>query len=215
MISWLRGELLKSWQQGTYNVALLNCGGIGYEVYLNRRDWEDLPKTREILELYIHMLVREKQWTLYGFIEFDDRDIFREIININGIGPQLALALQTELRGPRLIEAIINGDLVTLTKAHGIGRRTAERLSTELRSRFVNLYHTNEVYLKQEGSIQGVLNDSDLVHDIQNTLKTLGYNKLEIQRAINKLKSKSSLVENSDFDVWLREALHWLSQRIN
>jgi len=104
MISWLKGEIVHIWQMPTKRGVVLNVGGVGYEIQLLPKHIEEVEVFNEI-ELWIHQIDREDGNSLYGFIEVNQRDLFREIISISGIGPQIGIAMLEEFEVGQLVNA--------------------------------------------------------------------------------------------------------------
>jgi len=113
---------------------------VGYEVQLPLRQWEQLGKSGSELSLHIHQVIRDDAWTLYGFAVRAERDLFRELVAVSGVGPQMALGLLGQLSCEELVRAIVQADLRLLCQAPGVGKRTAERLAVELRTRLQEHY---------------------------------------------------------------------------
>ena len=137
MIGWLQGRTVHRFQRGNRNMAVVACAGVGYEVQLVKRDWASC-KPDQALELWIHQVVSADALQLYGFPSIAERDLFRELISVNGVGPQAGLALLDSCGMDELTAAVIHSDIKTLCRAPGVGKKTAERLALELRSRLVN-----------------------------------------------------------------------------
>ncbi|QEY33344.1 Holliday junction branch migration protein RuvA [Synechococcus sp. RSCCF101] len=209
MIGWLRGTVLERWQEGTRLGLLLECGGVGYELQVCRRVWGALPAPGQDLSMHVHTLARDEGWQLIGFARRAERDLFRDLIAVSGIGPQAAMALQGELEMEALTEAIVVGDIKALTRAPGVGKRTAERLCVELRERL-----SRRFALEAPGDSGPVpLPTAASVHlEVRETLEALGYDSLEIQRALHAVAGLPGLQNESDGDVWVREALRALSR---
>jgi len=131
MIGRLQGILLE--KQPPH--LLLDVGGVGYELDVPLSTLYRLPEIGEPLILHIHHLVREDAQLLYGFYERSERDCFRELIRLSGVGPKLALALLSTLDMDELIRAVQNQDSNALLRVPGVGKRTAERLLLELKDR--------------------------------------------------------------------------------
>jgi Holliday junction DNA helicase RuvA len=93
MIGWLQGRLSETWQQGGRCGLLLICQGVGYELQLSQRHWQRLPAPGAELSLHVHHSIRDDGWTLFGFADRIDRDLFRELLAVSGVGPQAALGL--------------------------------------------------------------------------------------------------------------------------
>ena len=134
MISWLKGEKVHTWKISSRKGVVLNVGGVGYEIQLLPKQIDKAEVLNEF-ELWIHQIDREDGTSLYGFIEVNQRDLFREIISVNGIGPQIGMAMLEEFEVPQLVNAIENKESNLLTKTQGIGKRIAERLIVELRNK--------------------------------------------------------------------------------
>jgi Holliday junction DNA helicase RuvA len=216
MIGWLQGQLADRWQQASRYGLLLVCGGVGYEVQLPRRQWDQLGANGSPLSLHIHQVVREDAWTLYGFASRAERDLFRELVAVSGVGPQMALGLLGQLSCEELVRAIVQADLRLLTQAPGVGKRTAERLAVELRTRLQERYsgslsaEDNADLNLAAGSAQTEASDA-VRHEVSLTLTALGYEALEINRALRAVAASGN-PSVADADDWLRESLRWLSR---
>ena len=132
MIGRLRGTLAE--KQPPH--LLLDVGGVGYEVEVPMTTLYRLPAQGEIVTLHTHLVVREDAHLLYGFGEKRDRELFRELIRLNGVGPKLALALMSSLEVDELVRCVQAQDTAALVKVPGVGKKTAERLLVELKDRF-------------------------------------------------------------------------------
>jgi Holliday junction DNA helicase RuvA len=216
MIGWLQGELGDRWQQASRCGLLLVCHGVGYELQITRRHWDGLPPDGSQLTLHVHQAIREDSWTLYGFNDRRERDLFRELVGVSGVGPQMALGLLGCLAGEELVRAIVQADLRLLCQAPGVGKRTAERLSVELRSRLQERFEGPWIGLEEPldgadaaGGIQAGL---ELRGELEETLAALGYEALEIHRALRAVATQVP-ADSSDSEVWLRESLRWLSRQ--
>jgi len=131
MIGRLEGRLVEkqpSW-------VLLDIHGVGYEVELPLSVFAGLPLLNQPLTLWIHQVIREDANLLYGFARLEDRQLFRELIKVSGIGPKVALAILSSLESRQLLTVIQEGDLQALTRVPGIGKKTAERLLVDLKDR--------------------------------------------------------------------------------
>jgi Holliday junction DNA helicase RuvA len=216
MIGWLQGQLADRWQQASRCGLLLVCGGVGYEVQMPRRQWDRLGEAGSALSLHIHQVIREDAWTLYGFASRAERDLFRELVAVSGVGPQMALGLLGQLSCEELVRAIVQADLRLLTQAPGVGKRTAERLAVELRTRLQERFgssadpgDTADLSLTANGETQALPNA--VRDEVSLTLTALGYEALEINRALRAVAALQS-PEIEAADDWLRECLRWLSR---
>ena len=183
MISWLKGEIVHIWQISTKKGVVLNVGGVGYEIQLLPKNIcraEDPNK----IELWIHQIDREDGTNLYGFTEVNQRDLFREIISVNGIGPQIGIALLEDFEVAQLVNAIENRESNLLTKTQGIGKRIAERLIVELRSKLQRFIDNNEASHNNEKYIEPN-QYSKYIDEIYLILNSLGYLDNEIKESID------------------------------
>ena len=222
MISWLKGEIVHKWKTSTKKGLVLNVGGIGYEIQLLPKHLEEVEVFNEI-ELWIHQIDREDGTSLYGFIEVNQRDLFREIISVNGIGPQIGIALLEDFEVAQLVNAIENKESNLLTKTQGIGKRIAERLIVELRNKLHRFIDSNEKnhnnkkdkepnqFSKYIDEIYLILNSLGYVdNEIKNSIKIITTNEKENSLLLNSLSSeeKAKLM-----DKHLKEILMKLSEK--
>ena len=200
---------------------MLNVGGIGYEVQLLSKEISNIDKTN-IKEFWIHQIYREDSSNLYGFKEINQRDLFRKIISVNGIGPQIGMALLEDLEVDQLVDAIEDNDLNLLTKSQGIGKRIAERLVVELKNKlnqFKDKEETKVNYKKSDRSnhfakyleeIKSILNSLGYMDDeINNSIKLITTNEKENTLLINSLSAEA---KKELMDDHLKKILISLSQ---
>lgn len=222
MISWLKGEIVHKWKTSTKKGLVLNVGGIGYEIQVLPKHLEDVEVFNEI-ELWIHQIDREDGTSLYGFIEVNQRDLFREIISVNGIGPQIGIAILDDFEVAQLVNAIENKESNLLTKTQGIGKRIAERLIVELRNKLHRFIDSNEKnhnnkkdkepnqFSKYIDEIYLILNSLGYVdNEIKDSIKIITTNEKENSLLLNSLSSeeKAKLM-----DKHLKEILMKLSEK--
>lgn len=132
MIARLDGTLAA---HGLDRIELRTGGGVTYEVMVPLSVLEALPKPGGDMSLHTAMVVREDAWTLYGFATADERKLFQRLMGTTGVGPALAMNLLSTLTGERLVRAVREGDLATLTQVPRVGKKLAERLVLELRDK--------------------------------------------------------------------------------
>ena len=217
MIGWLQGQLADRWRQGSRCGLLLVCHGVGYEVQITSRHWDQLPEDGLTLTMHMHQAIREDGWTLYGFPQRQERDLFRELVAVSGVGPQMALGLLGCLNSGELVQAIVQADLRLLCQAPGVGKRTAERLSVELRSKLQERYGAglavdDDLALPAAGD-QATAASAELREELQLTLSALGYEALEINRALRAVTAQGLAEGQQDGEAWLRECLRWLGRQ--
>lgn len=134
MIARITGTLLAT---DIERIELMTAGGVAYVVNIPLSVAETLPRPGGTVELHTALVVREDSWTLYGFATADDRATFQRLLGTTGVGPALAMNLMSALGGERLVRAVQEHDLVTLTRVPRVGKKLAERLVLELRDKLV------------------------------------------------------------------------------
>ena len=179
MISWLKGEIIHTWKISSKKGVVLNVGGVGYEMQLLPKQIDKAKYSNEI-ELWIHQIDRDDGTSLYGFIEINQRDLFREIICVNGIGPQIGMALLEDFEVDKLVNTIESKESHLLTKTQGIGKRIAERLIVELGNKLKRFIDHNETKYIRTNQF------SKYIDEIYLILNSLGYLDNEIKDSIKK-----------------------------
>lgn len=131
MIGLLRGKLLIKQPPD----LLLDVNGVGYEVQASMTTFYDLPELHQEVTLYTHFVVREDAQLLYGFSSQTERELFRHLLKVNGVGPKMALAIVSGMSPVEFNQVIHAADIARLSRIPGVGKKTAERLVIELRDR--------------------------------------------------------------------------------
>jgi Holliday junction DNA helicase RuvA len=156
---------------------LLDCGGVGYEVWVPMSTFYLLPSVGEKTTLLTHMVVREDAQILFGFLSPPERDAFRQLIKISGVGPRTALGVLSGMSVSDLAQAVAQQEAGLLVKIPGIGKKTAERLLLELKGK------TLEGLTALGGPAQANSGDND----VEQALMALGYNEREARQALRNL----------------------------
>lgn len=213
MIGWLQGTVADPWQQDKRFGLLLLVQGVGYELQVSQRHWQSLPASGERLSVHVHTQIRDDAWTLFGFAERHERDLFRELVSVSGVGAQMAMAMMGSMASDELVRGIVQADLRLLCRAPGVGKRTAERLAVELRTRlqhrFLQQVDVDDVDLRANP----LPIDPEARDELQITLSALGYEALEIQRALRAVAAEG-LGSEAGADRWIAACLQWLSRDI-
>ncbi len=173
---------------------LVDCNGVGYEVSVPMSTFYNLPHTGDKVTLLTHMVVREDAQLLYGFGTAQERELFRELIKISGVGARTALAILSGMSVTDLAQAVTLQEAGRLTKVPGIGKKTAERLLLELKGKLG----------ADIGNVPGAAQDSS--NDVLNALLALGYSDKEATLAIKQVPAGSSVSDG------IRHALKALSK---
>ena len=182
MIGCLIGEVLAL----EAPTVLLNVNGVGYEIDTPLTTFCQLKKGQNIT-LWTHLAVREDAQLLYGFLEAQEKTIFRTLLKVNGVGPKMALGILSTLSVELLIHTVEHEDINTLIKVPGVGKKTAERLMIELRDRFKAM--SNEVSSSNSTATQIHFTGNSAVAEAEAALQSLGYKPAEAQKLINAVKA--------------------------
>lgn len=172
MIGYLSGVLRARQTQE----LVVDVQGVGYEVQVSLNTWFDLPESGQPVALYTHFLVREDAQQLFGFGTLAERDLFRELIRVSGVGPRLALAVLSGMTVAEFVRCVQAGDLAPLVRLPGVGRKTAERLLVELRDRLAGWLVAAPVTTSGVGA--------DLTGEAESALIALGYKPAEAARMV-------------------------------
>ena len=167
---------------------MVDVGGVGYELEVSTNVLATAPAIGQPITLSTHFVVREDAQLLFGFCDTAERELFRTFVKINGVGPKLALAIISSLDPSMLAVAVQNNDVGVLTNVPGVGKKTAERLMVELKSKLHSLLPTNSESLAS-GSIAVSL--QSISQDAQDALVALGYKPGQAQQMISQLQSAS------------------------
>lgn len=178
MIGRISGTLLH--KQGTE--VLVDVGGVGYELQVPMTTLFQLPAPGESVTIITHHAVREDAHTLYGFVSERDRELFRHLIRVTGIGPKLALTILSGMDSASFARAVQAGDLTSLVALPGVGKKTAERLLVEMRDRLATWLQ--EIDAQGAGSTPVSTPATDNVAEAEEALVALGYKPAEAARLI-------------------------------
>ncbi len=158
--------------------VVVECQQIGYKIRVSSHTLNELPKTKEEVRLFIHQVIRDDEISLYGFITSSDRELFRTLIGISGIGPKVANGILSQFTRNDLITHILNNDPKSIAKAPGIGVKTANRIILELKDRFKD-------HVPDDAIVALKLND--LSNEAVDGLVGLGFNYSEASAMIKKV----------------------------
>jgi Holliday junction DNA helicase RuvA len=207
MIGYLKGTIANIQKHGNRVVLTLDVNQVGYDVQIVPRLLMQLPAMGELVQIFTHLQLREDQMTLFGFGTVAERDLFRQLVSVSGVGPQLAVALLDTLGLQDLVQAIVAGNTRALAKTPGVGSKTAERIALELRSKLAE-------WRQQAGVIPVPAAGPALSiqEDVEMTLLALGYTNSEIAQALEAVGQSTALSKREDPEEWIREAIVWLSR---
>ncbi|MXO03796.1 Holliday junction branch migration protein RuvA [Flavobacterium sp. HBTb2-11-1] len=144
MIAQLQGRLVEK----NPTEVVIDCGGVGYQVNISLHTFS-LISNSENIKLYTHLQIKEDAHTLYGFAEKTEREIFRMLISVSGIGAGIARTMLSSIEPKQIINAIASGDVGIIQSIKGIGNKTAQRVILDLKEKIVKLYDIDEVFAVQ------------------------------------------------------------------
>ena len=181
MIAFVKGRI----DEITEENVVVDIGGIGYNVRISSKTAAILPGINEEVKLYTYTCVREDAFYLYGFLTRDDLEIFKKLITVNGIGPKGGLAILSVMSADDLRFAIIAGDAAAISKAPGIGKKTAERVILDLKDKI----SIEDTFVPKE--MQKIQKEDGAVHQARNeaieALTALGYSASDALHAVNQV----------------------------
>lgn len=211
MISYLKGkkvEIIKTTQNRLF--LILEVNSIGYEMQISSRFARQLDMEQdEPIQIFTHLQIQEDKQILYGFSSAAERDLFRQLVAVSGIGMQLAIALIDTLGISDLVGAIVTSNIPTLTKTPGVGKKTAERIALELKTKLAQWRKISGVEVQQPEAVFAP--KPEIREDLEMTLLALGYTNEEIEQVLTALSQDNQLLKNPNVEEWIRSAIAWLS----
>jgi len=197
LIASLKGPLIRK----SPEAVVIEANGVGFEVMVPLPTLYELPDAGTQVQLMIHTHVRENQVLLIGFLRQEDKEAFRFLTMVNGIGPRLAVNILSGLPARELLEAIVCKDTQTLQRIPGVGKKMAERIVVELKDRIPPrewvIAHTETVPPEQR----------ELYLEVLSALMNLGYKRKESEKAIERAIRKASDPENLGLEALLKATL--------
>ena len=207
MIAYLSGTLLS--KQAT--AAIVDVGGVGYEVAIPLSTFYELGDAGSPVQLRIYTHVREDAIQLFGFKTARERELFLQLISVNGVGPGLAIKLLSGMNADEMIASIRTNNLVRLVAIPGVGRKTAERLVVDLRDKIAALSSPalEEEFAAKAAAAGGPVTEDSIRNDAMSALANLGYQKVAAEKAV-----KSAIDEGGELsvEVILRRSLRSLAK---
>ena len=147
MIAHIHGKLVEK----TPTHLIIDCGGVGYHINISLNTYSLLPNT-DFIKVYTYLQIKEDAHTLFGFIEKSEREIFKLLLSVSGIGASIARTMLSSLDPKQVTNAIASGDVVTIQSVKGIGSKTAQRVILDLKEKVLKLYDLDEVSMSQSNT---------------------------------------------------------------
>lgn len=182
MIAHIQGKLVEK----TPTDVVIDCNGVGYHVNISLHTFSLLPQT-DFIKLYTYLQIKEDAHSLYGFVEKSERELFKLLLSVSGIGAGIARTMLSSLDPKQIIQAIANGDVGTVQSIKGIGNKTAQRVILDLRDKVLKIYDLNEISVAQHN-----INREESL----SALEVLGYIRKNAEKVVDKI-----LKENPEASV--------------
>jgi len=173
MIAHLEGRMVEK----TPTEVVIDCHGVGYHVNISLHTYSLLPDSEKI-KLYTFLQIKEDAHTLFGFVEKAERELFKLLLSVSGVGASIARTMLSSLEPREVIQAIGSGNVVTIQSIKGIGTKTAQRIILDLKDKVLKLYDLDEV------SISGYNTNRE---EALSALEVLGFNKKLAEKAVEKI----------------------------
>ena len=196
MIAHLRGTLMAKHP----NQAVVEAGGVGYDVTISIPTFSGLPSLGSNVDLHIYTHVREDVIALYGFLHPDEKQLFERLMTVNGIGPKLAITILSGMPADEMVNAIRGNDVARLTRIPGIGKKTAERMVLELRDKLA---------FAGAGDLTVIPSLTAMEEEVLSALLNLGYQRANAEKAVTAVSKNG---KGETFESIFREALAVLSK---
>ncbi|MCR8669507.1 Holliday junction branch migration protein RuvA [Aestuariibaculum sp. M13] len=173
MITHIQGKLVEK----NLTDVVIDCNGVGYLLNISLHTYSEIPD-KEFLKLYTHLQIKEDAHTLYGFSSLIEREVFRLLISVSGIGASIARTMLSSLTPKQVIEGIAGEDVALIQSIKGIGAKTAQRVIIDLKDKVLKIYDIGEV---------SVSKDNTNKDEALSALEVLGYVRKQAERVVDKI----------------------------
>ena len=177
MIAHIQGKLVEKLP----TEVLIDCGGVGYQVNISLHTYSLIPDTENI-KLFTYLQIKEDSHTLFGFVEKSEREIFKMLLTVSGIGASIARTMLSSLEPKQIIQALASGDVATIQSIKGIGSKTAQRAILDLKEKVLKIYNLDEVSVVQNNTNKD---------EALSALEVLGFNKKLAEKVVDKFVRES------------------------
>jgi Holliday junction DNA helicase RuvA len=198
MIGYLKGTILFI----ESNSIVLDTNGVGYQVFISKTDLSNY-NIGQTCELFIHTNVKEDAIDLYGFAKFEQKEFFLLLTSVSGVGNKIALTILSSMNLNNLCQAILQKDISLLSSIPGIGKKTAERLSLELKDKVLKINNNNFETTK----------DQNKISNLSNAIINLGFSRDQSQKVLKSIGQKD--LEELDLEILLRKSINVLTGNKN
>jgi Holliday junction DNA helicase RuvA len=178
MIYHLKGQLIE--KNPTH--VVIDCNGVGYFIHISLHTFS-LLKNSEAIHLYTHLQVKEDSQTLFGFMEKSERELFRLLISVSGVGSSTARTMLSSLEPKQIMEAIGSGDAATIQKIKGIGTKTAQRVILDLKDKILKVFGVDEIFVSQNNTNR---------EEALSALETLGFLRKPAEKVVDRIMKETT-----------------------
>ena len=190
MIAHIQGKLIEK----SPTEVIIDCGGVGYQVNISLHTYSLIPQS-EYVKLFTYLQIKEDSHTLFGFVEKSEREIFKMLLSVSGIGASIARTMLSSLEPKQIIQALAVGDLATIQSIKGIGSKTAQRAILDLKEKVLKVYDLDEVSMSQSNTNKD---------EALSAMEVLGFNKKMAEKVIDKIVKED---QNASVESIIKQAL--------
>jgi holliday junction DNA helicase RuvA len=173
MIAHIQGKMVEK----TPTEVIIDCGGVGYQINISLHTFSLLPSTENI-KLFTYLQIKEDAHTLFGFVEKSERELFKLLLSVSGIGASIARTMLSSLEPKQIIHALATSDVATIQGIKGIGAKTAQRAILDLRDKVLKVYDLDEVSISRSNTNKD---------EALSALEVLGFNKKLAEKSVDKI----------------------------
>ena len=177
MIAHIQGKLVEK----TPTEVVIDCGGVGYHIHISLHTFSLLPSA-DFVKLYTYLQIKEDAHSLFGFVEKSERELFKMLLSVSGIGAGIARTMLSSLEPKQIIQALALGDLATIQSIKGIGLKTAQRAILDLKDKVAKIYQIDDVFLVSNNTNKD---------EALSALEVLGFNRKLAEKVMDKLVKES------------------------
>ena len=190
MIAHIQGKLIEK----SPTEVIIDCGGVGYQVNISLHTYSLIPQS-EYVKLFTYLQIKEDSHTLFGFVEKSEREIFKMLLSVSGIGASIARTMLSSLEPKQIIQALAVGDLATIQSIKGIGSKTAQRAILDLKEKVLKVYDLDEVSMSESNTNKD---------EALSAMEVLGFNKKMAEKVIDKIVKED---QNASVESIIKQAL--------
>jgi Holliday junction DNA helicase RuvA len=180
MITHIRGKLVE--KNPTY--AIIECNGVGYFLNISLNTFSKIPDSEAVL-LFTHLSIREDAHTLFGFADKTEREIFKLLISVSGVGPSIARTMLSSMSTDQIQQAIASEDIPTIQSVKGIGAKTAQRVIIDLKDKILKTYELQEDSINTSNTVK---------EEALSALEVLGFTRKQVEKVVQKILRESPTI---------------------